>query len=402
MNKLILCISSLLLLTACSVVSKHETVPQNLADHALPLGMSDLRYWGDSGQLTMTEQFVKEILEQQDRSGHLYDEQGELQESNYLVLSGGGENGAFGAGILKAWSDHGTRPQFNVVSGVSTGALIAVFAYLGPEYDQAMTDFYTTTQTSDIYSEKSIFTRYTGISIFDTAPFEKMVRSTINEALVDKVAQQSKEGKVLLVGTTHLDSQRLSIWNMGKIAEINSPESLRLFQDIILASTALPGAFPAIQIDVLVGDHKYQELHVDGGATRQAFLFPDGLKFSGNNSELFLRERNLYVIRNGEFYPRWQGSELSLPYITSRSLSTLIKYQSRGDIMRIYEQSQQINMQFKLAYMNSDFNLRSDGGDPFNSVYMKALYDVGYERFRQGELWEPKPPQFNAKEYVFE
>ena len=402
MNKLFLCISSLFLLTACSAVSEHETVPQNLADHALPLGMSDLRYWGDSGQLSMTEQFVREILEQQDRSGNLYDGQGELQATNYLVLSGGGENGAFGAGILKAWSDDGTRPEFNVVSGVSTGALIAVFAYLGPEYDQAMTDFYTTTQTSDIYSEKNIFTRFTGVSIFDTTPFEKMVRSTIDEVLVDKVAQQSKEGKVLLVGTTHLDSQRLSVWNMGKIAEINTPESLRLFQDIILASTALPGAFPAIQIDVLVGEHKYQELHVDGGATRQAFLFPDGLKFSANNSPLFLRERNLYVIRNGEFYPRWQGSELSFSYIASRSLSTLIKYQSRGDIMRIYDQSRQINMQFKLAYINSDFNLRSDGNDPFNSDYMKALYDVGYERFKQGELWESKPPQFNAKEYIVE
>lgn len=223
---IILCTTSLI---GCSTSASFTAVPSEQSDQVYPLGKDNLRYWGDSSDLFFDEVYLSHF--QQEKDDH-----------HYLALSGGGANGAYGAGILTAWSEMGGRPDFDIVTGVSTGALIAVFAYLGEDYDDELTEFYTTTETDDIFITKRIFNMLSGTALLDSSPLENTIRETVTTELLDKVAEYNAQGRLLLVGTTDLGSQRLSIWNMGEIAALKSDESQRLFEDIILDSRSIPGS----------------------------------------------------------------------------------------------------------------------------------------------------------------
>ncbi|MGF1901682.1 patatin-like phospholipase family protein [Aliivibrio sifiae] len=375
---IILCTTSLI---GCSTSASFTAVPSEQSDQVYPLGKDNLRYWGDSSDLFFDEVYLSHF--QQEKDDH-----------HYLALSGGGANGAYGAGILTAWSEMGGRPDFDIVTGVSTGALIAVFAYLGEDYDDELTEFYTTTETDDIFITKRIFNMLSGTALLDSSPLENTIRETVTSELLDKVAEYNAQGRLLLVGTTDLGSQRLSIWNMGEIAALKSDESQRLFEDIILASASIPGAFPAVRVNVESDEETYQELHVDGGVTRQVFLISDSLSVVNNQN----KNHHIYVIRNGEFEPKVDDPELNLNYVASRSLSTLIKYQGRGDVMRIYNLAQRSNIDFYFSHMESNMALEveQDPDQPFDSTYMQYLYKYGYEQTLIGNVWDDKPPQFNT------
>ncbi|WP_337972440.1 patatin-like phospholipase family protein [Vibrio comitans] len=317
-------------------------------------------------------------------------------DKNILALSGGGANGAFGAGVLSAWSDSGERPDFDIVTGVSTGAIISVFAFLGSDYDYEIIDFYTNSSDEDLYSKKSIFSIINSTSVLDIEPFENMLRDTITPNILEKVAEKHAQGKALLIGTTNLDTQRLSVWNMGEIAAIGTKESEALFENIILASTAVPGAMPAVQIDVQIDGQTYQEVHVDGGVARQVFLFPDSWDIASMNPQKS-HDLNIYVIRNGEFLPRWATTEMTLANVASRSLDTIIKYQGRSDVMQIYHQAVAAGANFHFSHIGEDFVTEKDPSLQFDNPYMRALYDYGYEQTKQGLVWDHEPPTYRTQ-----
>jgi hypothetical protein len=190
---------------------------------------------------------------------------------NVLALSGGGMYGAYTAGVLKGWTASGKRPTFDVVTGISTGSLIAPFAFLGPEYDDFLRERYTNVRSSDIYRMRSWLAVPWSDSIADSAPLRRMIAKEIDEPLLAKVAAAHAQGRRLYVGTTSLDSKRLVVWDMGAIASSNRPGKVELFRDVVLASCSVPGVLPPVSIDVSVDGERSSELHADGGVTASIF-----------------------------------------------------------------------------------------------------------------------------------
>ncbi|RJG47411.1 patatin-like phospholipase family protein [Motilimonas pumila] len=387
------CLACLLLLSACSSEPTRTPVPYELANLVHPSGQAQFRYWGDSATSPFSQNYIATVVERQRRAGLLYDDAGQLLPASHLALSGGGEKGAFGAGILNAWTERGDRPEFTVVSGISTGSIISVFAFLGPEYDPALKHFYTETKSQDIYSTKPILSGLLGDSFLDTAPFEQLVRDTITEDIIDQVAAEYRRGRLLLVGTTELDSQRPVIWNMGEIANSQVTNKEALFEDIIIASSSVPAAFPVKLIEVEYQDQQFQELHVDGGVTHQVFLFPEAVLSGQVDHDGRGRPQQVYVIRNAKLQPDFQTTGLSTVDISKRSLSTILKYQGRGDVNAIYMHAKRSLMGFSLAYIEPDFTQPSPQ-EPFTEGYMAALYQYGYQKMQQHNVWHNSPPQF--------
>lgn len=392
-NLLLLLISPFLMM-ACSSPT-HRQLPQPLVSSvALPQGES-LRFWGDEDDFLHKLIELEGVWARQDASGLMFNEEGELKPANYLALSGGGTGGAFGAGVLNAWSDLGTRPTFNVVTGISTGAIISVFAYLGSEYDYLLEEFYTGVGDDQLYRVR-LWSILSQASLLNTQGFEELVRETISNEVMDAVSDAYNEGRMLFIGTTNLETQRLVIWDMGKIASLGTPEAQRLFEDIVIASSSIPGVFPAVQFEVEHDGQTFDEVHVDGGISRQVFLFPDSWDFSSVSGVMGERERRVYVIRNDEFVPKWQQVPISLSALTVRSILTLIKYQGRGDVLRIYQQSQDAGMDFKLAFIDVDFNEKPRDGRPFDEQYMAKLFQYGYSRTIGHQVWRDEVPEFDS------
>src|SRR5262245_15859532 len=196
----------------------------------------------------------------------------------FLAISGGGANGAFGAGLLNGWTATGQRPTFNVVTGISTGALIAPFAFLGPAYDGTLRELYTTISTERIFRRRGLGAILFSDALADSTPLAELIEKYADQKLLDAIGHEYDRGRLLLIGTTDLDAQRPVIWNIGALAASHHPQALDLFRKILRASSAIPGAFQPVLIDVQIDGTKFQEMHVDGGAIVQLFLYPPSLE----------------------------------------------------------------------------------------------------------------------------
>ncbi|MEZ5583708.1 MAG: patatin-like phospholipase family protein [Candidatus Competibacteraceae bacterium] len=271
----VLFVALLLLVQGCATPSRLEAVPSQDTTRAEIPGIPNARYWVDSE----LEPFVRDAFasfrrEQAflTRTGH----RGTLTPVSFLAVSGGGDDGAFGAGLLVGWTETGTRPEFKAVTGISTGALIAPFAFLGPDYDDELRTVYTTIGPPDVLKPRGLLAALTSDGMADNRPLGELISHHINADLLARVAAEYDKGRLLLVATTNLDARRPVIWNMGAIASSSDSRALDLFRRIMLASAAIPGAFPPTMIDVKRDGKPYQEMHVDGGAMAQVFLCPPG------------------------------------------------------------------------------------------------------------------------------
>jgi predicted acylesterase/phospholipase RssA len=314
---------------------------------------------------------------------------------NFLAVSGGGSNGAFGAGLLVGWSEAGTRPKFDIVTGISTGALIAPFAFLGPAYDPQLKGIYTNYGTNDIARKRNVVAILANASVADPAPLESLIEHYVTPDFLRAVAVEHRKGRRLLIGTTNLDAQRPVIWDMGAIASRDDQRSQELFRKILLASASIPGVFPPVLIPVEHEGRVYDEMHVDGGVANQVFLFPSQVDPRRYDARLGRAPvRRIYIIRNARIAPEWDSVEPKLTQIASRSISSLIKYQGLGDLSRMYLQARSYNAEFNLAVIPDSFTLREP--EPFDLSYMRALYDVGYQLGRTGYRWQKRPPDFQV------
>ena len=315
----------------------------------------------------------------------------ELPTANYLAISGGGDNGAFGAGLLNGWTASGTRPEFKVVTGVSTGALIAPFAFLGSRYDPALERFYTTISQKDIFKPRGMIKGIMGDSMVDSAPLAKLIAQNTDQALLDAIAAEYAKGRVLLVGTANLDSLEPVIWNMTAIAASKAPGSLQLFRSVLLASASIPGAFPPVMIDVTVAGVRHQEMHVDGGTMTQVFVYPPSL-----NTDLFTqtapRRRVLYIIRNARLDAPWENVPRKTMSIAARAIASLTTTQGVGDLYRIFVATERDGVEFNLAYIPPTF--RPHGEEQFDTAYMRELYAFGKKLAESGYNWEKFPPGY--------
>jgi hypothetical protein len=380
----------------CVGLPRGPAVPVELEDRATVLGFSDIRYWGDEATPGMTVDAADAVRRERARLPDL-PPGATMPPVSYLAISGGGEDGAFGAGLLVGWTAAGTRPQFKLVTGISTGALTAPFAFLGSAYDGLLKQVYTDITADDVASPRGYISAFLDDAAADTAPLRRTLRRYITQQLLNAIAAEDAKGRILLIGTTNLDARRPVIWNMGKIAASHRPEALQLFRDILLASAAIPGAFPPVMIDVEVDRKRYQEMHVDGGASAQVFVYPPELDFSGLAAEYRIRrERTLYVIRNARLDPQWTQVDRWTLTIAQRAVSSLTQTQGLGDLYRIFLQTRRDDIDFNLAFIPASFDVPYD--KPFDAAYMRPLYQLGYSLAAGGYPWGKLPPAFSAAE----
>ena len=304
-----------------------------------------------------------------------------------LVLSGGAEDGAYGAGFLNGWTESGDRPEFSWVTGISTGALMAPFAFLGPKYDDTIAQLYTETAANEIILLKPFQIILGASALGDTAPLRQKIEQTIDAEFVAAIARESRRGRILLIGTTNLDAQRHVIWNIGTIAESGRADAPDLIGKILLASASIPGAFPPVKFDVIINGKRHQELHVDGGITHQIFAYPIATPVREIEQKLGISPRKtMWVVRNTKLEAEFEATGLGVTDIASRSINTLTKYQGQGDLFVIQQLAKRDGYDFRLTFVPGSFD--APYTEFFDQKYMRALYDVGYRAALSDEPWE--------------
>ena len=374
--------------TGCSTPDRLPAVPVSSALQARP-EPGAVRYLVSRE----TDSFAAEAVNAMEKERQWLASQGQgpdLAPAYYLAISGGGDNGAYGAGFLNGWTAAGTRPQFKLVTGISTGALIAPFAFLGPKYDYVLERVYTSTAQRDIFKKRGLVKALFGDAMADTRPLAKTISTYVNRSLLDEIAAEYAKGRILLVGTTNLDSLEPVIWNMGAIAARKDPEAVSLFSSILLASASIPGAFPPVMIDVNLDGTHYQEMHVDGGTVAQLFLYPPSVSTAGAPQ----RKRVAYILRNARLDADWASTERRTMTIAMRAIDSLTRTQGIGDLYRVYAVTQRDGVDFNLAYIPQTFNVPHSA--MFDTAYMKALYDVGLNAAKSGYQWQKYPPGFDV------
>ena len=313
-----------------------------------------------------------------------------LPDTNYLAISGGADDGAFGAGVLVGWSEHGTRPTFKGVTGVSAGALVAPFAFAGPEYDSALSKIFTTIDQRDVFASRPIFAAVASDAMADTAPLSNLIARYMDERLAADIAREYARGRLLFIATTNLDAGQSVIWNIGAIAQSGRPEALNLIRRILLASASIPAFFPPVMFDVSYNGTTYQELHVDGGAIAQAFLYPPSIAVGRLGGIGPSRLRTAYIIRNGKLRVDAEQTERRTLSIATRAVSTLTASSGVGDLYRIYTTTKRDGVQFRLAFIPNDFT--EPHLSEFDRTYMNRLFDYARAKARSGYPWLKAPP----------
>jgi predicted patatin/cPLA2 family phospholipase len=382
------------LATGCAE-ERGSPAPPDLADQITVLGITNARFWPD----TQGKELAREALDALNRERATAQRSGrppdQLPPAYFLAISGGGDDGAFGAGLLCGWHDAGTIPTFKLVTGVSTGAMIAPFAFLGRQYYERLRTLYTSITPDDILLRRGLYGAIFSDSLADTTPLFGLISKYVDQQMLSDIAQAYNNGRILLIGTTSLDEQRPIIWNIGAIAASTRPGALELVRKVLLASASIPGAFPPVMIDIEAAGRHYQEMNVDGGAVAQTFLYPVdlGLRLNPRARE-YTRERHAYIIRNGRLDPDWASVDRRFLTITGRAIATMIHYSGYNDIMRIYATTKRDGVDYNLAYIQSDFpNTKHEEFDP---EYLKALFDYGYAKGRAGYAWRKAPPILEA------
>lgn len=393
------------LLTACAPSMQRNALTPDMAVADEAMFDPSIRTWGDlTHNYDIGQQGAHSLHTQLDKS--LLNDMGNQTKSiDHLSISGGGAEGAYGAGLLNGLSDSGQRPEYRLVTGISTGAIIGLYAFLGQDFDPALRELYTQTSDEDIYTKRGLWALTHSPSLIDTTPFEQMVRAFIDQDVLDKVREQHLRGRLFLVKTTHLDAQRSVIWNMGEIALHPGDKSIELFQDVIIASAAIPGVFNPVLISVNIDGVKYDEMHVDGGVVSQVFFLPDYFDASeavDNTRELIERlefteethiNSHVWVISNTRLGAKWSETTPSFTGIMGRSIQTMIKYQRRNNIAQIYRQAQETESEFRHSYL-PHLIPEAQTDEPFNAGYMQYLYCYGYLRGFDYQHWEDTPPDY--------
>ena len=366
-------------------------LPPELINEAGIPGVSEVRFWGDE----WPKYSLKKLKTYTENDFRRFYPEIYNKPHNYLAISGGGANGAFGAGILSGWTQAGTRPDFTMVTGISTGALTAPFAFLGPAYDDKLKLIYTTTSTEQIAKKRNRLSAAFSDSMSDTGPLREMIERYINTEVIKAIAAEHKKGRRLYIGTANIDAGRAVIWNIGAIAASGFPRKAELIHDVLQASSAIPVAFPPVVIPVEANGQPFDEMHVDGGMGAQVFVYPAAVDWKLITEKFKVQgQPRVFVIRNSFLDSDYRGVKRSILPIGLRSIDSLIRTQGIGDLYQIFALCKRDGNDFNLAFIPSDFTEEpSEGFDP---VYMGKLFELGYQMAEAGYPWHKWPPGFHA------
>ncbi len=388
---LVCCALLTTLLQGCAAPIRYP-VPEELTTSVIPLQLDpSIRIFIDPREVQQINAFFSNSLMP------VFDKYSNSEKVlTLLALSGGGDSGAFGAGFLNGWTEAGTRPEFGVVTGISTGALMAPFAFIGSEGDESLKALYTGVSSEDIFivrSLRKIISQRDAVA--GSMPLAQMLETHIDQKMLEKIGLEHKNGRRLFVGTTHIDSGRLVVWDMGIIALSNHPEAPKLFRDVMLASASIPIAFPPVYLKIEADGTQYDEMHVDGGLRSQVF----GIETLGHLLARAKKAGNrikarVFMIRNSEIETDWQPVSRKVADIGGRTVEIMINTQSRGDIFRSYVIAKQTGIEFYLAAIEDDLDI--DHPAPFDPEYMNELFDVGYEMGRSDTPWQTTLPALES------
>jgi hypothetical protein len=326
---------------------------QNLAAIS---GMPDARFWGDSPAA-----FKKALPS---------------EPGPWLALSSGGSAGAFGAGLLSGLTESGKRPDYKVVTGISTGALIGVYAFLGPRYDDKLLENFTKITPADIFTDT-----LSPESLLDTWPLKKSIEKRVDSKLVAEVAAEHQRGRRLFIVTANLDAGRPVVWNMGAIAAYGGERALHLFREVLFAASAVEGVFPPVLIDVEAKGERFQEMHGDGGVFTPFYIAPASLLLDPNGPAIPATE--LYAVINSKLDPEFEVIERDKLAIIGQVITIWIKTSSQAAIAIAEAAAARAGIGFHVAYVDAEFNFQAKA--LFDEKYMKALWDLGVERGRSAD-----------------
>ena len=321
-----------------------------------------------------------------------------LAPRNVLVLSGGGANGAYTAGVLNGWTASGTRPQFDVVTGISTGALIAPFAFLGSDYDNTLRQSYTSAKESDIFKRRWLPELLWADSLADSAPLKRKIASEITPDVLAKVAEAHRAGRRLYVGTTDIDTKRLVVWDMGAIACRDDSNKLGLFRDVLLASASVPGLLPPVDVEIDVDGTRYTELHVDGGVTAALFLQPAMVGVTPDQDVANTpNDSHVYVVVAGQLQLPRRAVKRRLTKVVEESIGGVLQSQLEGDLLKTYLLARFAGADFALTSVPKNITFES-APLAFDPVTMRKLFQTGYEHAATRAGWHVVPASLTHDE----
>ena len=314
-------------------------------------------------------------------------------KKSILVITGGGSYGAYPAGVLVGWTQTGTRPEFDVVTGISTGALIGAFAFLGSGEDAELQKSYTTLRNSDVYRRNRLLPGILSEALADTAPLKRVIADLATDARIRRYAAEQQKGRRFYVGTTDLDARRAIVWDMGAIASRGTPEGNKLFRDVLLASASIPAFFPPVRIEVTVDGKRYVERHIDGGTTSSMFFAPPWVPPEGRAAlpPGWLHGSDVYILVAGKLYPDPTPVKPRTYAIASNAISTIVYDQTRSDLHKLFLLSAVTGMNYHMAVTPKDVPLPKSSTE-FDPNAMSQLFCAGVEWARSGPQWRDTPP----------
>lgn len=380
LSRLVLAVLTFSALAACAVIPQRTPLPEALASVAqVPganLSQTPIRYWGDQDPPAGAGPTIETAILQ---SVSTFKNKSNLA---FLSLSGGGRKGAFGAGYLVGWTARGDRPQFQVVTGISVGALIAPFAFLGASYDPSLVTAFDTLAANPPAASNPLGFLLGAPGLASNDPLKRAIALIITPDSLAAIAREHRKGRRLLIGTTNLDAERPVIWDIGAIANSAIPNKIALVRTILLASAALPGLYPPVLIHVVAGGTAYDELHVDGGVTEQVVLVPNQ-RYAPKAAKQ--PKSRVYVIYNGQINPAYSAVKPAGIDVLFKTVPTVLKYQGRADINHLRDVARTNGARFSLVSIPSNFKI--EDGLATKSGYLDSLFKLGYLEGKKGD-WQ--------------
>jgi predicted acylesterase/phospholipase RssA len=397
-------ILSLLLALGLSACATERLSPPPAGDELrLPWGAVNTDYW-DAGAddifsestIEATTKFITEFRR---------DHPGERLPYRMLALSGGGSRGAYGAGVLTGWTATGSRPVFSVVTGISTGALQATAAFLGPDYDSVLKAF-NEVSSDDIYTSNGKTALLTSSSLYDTAPLKEMLAKLLDRDTIDAVAIEHAKGRRLFVGTTNLDTKTFTIWDMGKIAASKRPDRLQTYRDVVLASASFPMAFPPVYFPITNEQGEtYYQMHVDGGAKESVFAFAYLAELEQQAEFLGLDwdediEPQIFVLNNGQLFPDqlYRPVKADALSIAMKSIESLSRKNATASVYYIWSAGLVHGASIHLTFIPKSYDLSVLPILEFDANEMQRLYQFGFDQSVSGKAWLVQEPADDVDE----
>jgi hypothetical protein len=305
---------------------------------------------------------------------------------NALAISGGGANGAYSAGMLNGWTASGHRPTFQVVTGISTGALTAPFAFLGPDWDQALRRAYLGKETQEVLQSRGPAALLTP-GLYSRKPLERLVHGFITDDMLRAIAVEHAKGRRLLVATTNLDTEQLVVWDMGAIATRGGPEARKLFEQVLIASASIPGLFEPSMIDVQSGGRTFAEMHVDGETESAFFAVPQTLFLAKQPAPPPFKVR-LFIIVNAKLKGKFEVTPDRTLTVVWRALDAVIKANVRSMLISTFQFCREYGCELKIASLPENVD---DAAFDFKGDHLRSLFEAGFAGAAQGTAWSTQP-----------